>query len=600
MNKPDIVQLDTITGDYHLIAIDRLFPSATNPRKRFDDTKLKELAESIKTQGVLQPILVRKAAPKSNNPFCVKTVYSENFRPFEIVAGERRYRAAKLAGLTDMPCFVRELTDLQVLHAQVIENLQRDDLHQLEEAEGYERLMREKDASGVQYTAESIGAEVGKSKAYVYGRLKLLALCEEARQAFYDDQLDASTALLIARIPVHKLQVQAIQAITKKAEYNTSNLREGDIVMSYRAARDYIQDNFMLDLDRAPFDTKDAGLLAKASACTDCEKRTGNQPELFDDVKSKDVCTDTVCFGMKKAAHILTIQKEADARGDKAIFGKEAKKLMPDHWRDPKRQLAEHGLATLDSQVPGDEQERTWGEVLKNEKLLTPDKETGKPAVQKTIVGDPHKGGIIETVNIEDAMKALRQAGFEVIPVAAAKKKNHDAAAEKEREKQKGEIEQAAAYRQKLFDAVHQKIGSDLNNPTPHVADGLYRILALRMFEDMLGIDDAATLSKLHLPAATETDIPETDGEAEDLAGQLEAAIPTMTTQQHFLLMIDILAIHEIDARSWNYQNQPETMVAIAKEIGVDAEQIQTAATAEVKAAQKTAAKKGKAGQEAA
>ena len=131
----------------HMLPIDKLEPSKTNPRKRFDKNKLKELAISIDTQGVLQPLLVRQVS-----------LFKDTGR-YEIISGERRYRAAKIAGLEVLPCFIRNLSNMQVLHAQVIENLQRDDLHPLEEAEGYERLIKDHAR-----TADDIAAEIGKSR----------------------------------------------------------------------------------------------------------------------------------------------------------------------------------------------------------------------------------------------------------------------------------------------------------------------------------------------------------------------------------------------------------------------------------------------------
>jgi len=115
---------------------------------------------------------------------------------YELVAGERRYRACKLAGLNTIPAMIRSLTDDQVLEIQIIENLQRDDLTELEEAEGYDALMTHSN-----FTVDQVGEKIGKSRSYVYGRLKLLELTEDSKQAMRVGTLDASRALLIARIP---------------------------------------------------------------------------------------------------------------------------------------------------------------------------------------------------------------------------------------------------------------------------------------------------------------------------------------------------------------------------------------------------------------
>lgn len=164
-----------------MVSLDQLKPSKTNPRKRFDEHALNELAESIKKQGIVQPILVRA-----------------NGSGYEIVAGERRFRAAKIAGLVDVPVIVRELKDQDVLEIQVIENLQRMDLHPLEEAEGYRQLMRLPKPHC--YDAAKIAEHVGRSVKYVYDRIKLLDLIEPLQKDFRDDKITAGHAILLARL----------------------------------------------------------------------------------------------------------------------------------------------------------------------------------------------------------------------------------------------------------------------------------------------------------------------------------------------------------------------------------------------------------------
>lgn len=146
-----------------------------NERRTFDEAKLKELAASIKEKGVLEPILVRPSDGKH-----------------EIVCGARRFRAAAMVGLLEIPVVVKSLNDKQALECQVIENLQREDVHPLEEAEGYEQLMKKHGYK----SADDIAAKIGKSKTYVYGRLKLCELIPENRKLFYEGRLSPSVALL--------------------------------------------------------------------------------------------------------------------------------------------------------------------------------------------------------------------------------------------------------------------------------------------------------------------------------------------------------------------------------------------------------------------
>lgn len=282
---------------FRMLTIEQLHESSINPRKSFNKERLDELTASVKAKGVLQPLVVRS-----------------NADGFEIVCGARRYRAAKAAALTEIPAIVRELTDGEVLEVAVIENLQRDDVHPLEEAEGYERLLK---LPG--YTADSIAEKVGKSRAYVYAQLKLCALSPAARQAFYDGKLSKSTALLVARIPVAKLQEKAAKEISEPDH-------RGD-GLPYRQAMEHIHRNYMLRLKEAPFMTTDPKLLPKVGACGECPKRTGNQLELFEDVGSADVCTDPACFSSKREAHFAVIRRAAEAKGQEVISGKAAKEL---------------------------------------------------------------------------------------------------------------------------------------------------------------------------------------------------------------------------------------------------------------------------------
>jgi len=153
-------------------------PSKTNPRRNFDKEKLDQLADSIRKAGVLQPVLVRT-----------------NGTTYELVAGERRLRAAKLAELETIPAIVRELTDQEVLEIQVVENLQRDDLHPLEEAEGYRHLLAVKG-----YDAAKIAERIGRSVKYVYDRAKLLSLIDEVQKIFLAGKITAGHAILLARL----------------------------------------------------------------------------------------------------------------------------------------------------------------------------------------------------------------------------------------------------------------------------------------------------------------------------------------------------------------------------------------------------------------
>lgn len=317
-----------------------VIPSKTNPRKHFNETDLAELAESIKNHGVAQPILVRPLPTTENMIDCV-----------EIVAGERRFRASKLAGMETIPAIVRELTDVQALEIQIIENLQRKDVHEIEEAEGYDRLMKDHG-----YTADQLADKVGKSRSYIYGRLKFCALAPAARQAFFDGHLSASTALLVARIPVESLQEQATKEIVNDGE-----------PLTYRAAFEHIQLRYMLNLDRARFSIKDAKLVSTAGSCEACPKRTGNQPMIFEGV-SADVCTDPNCFASKSRAHDDKVLATAQKKGVPVYEGEEAKEFA----KETKLLSAEERLWRFERQVDGQSYGKSVEELLPPEQLPKP------------------------------------------------------------------------------------------------------------------------------------------------------------------------------------------------------------------------------------
>lgn len=166
------------------VPIEHLHPNPKQPRQVFRDAALRELSESIEANGLLQPIVVRR--------------HPERPAEFEIVAGERRWRAAQLARLHSVPVAIRDLTDSQVLELALVENLQRQDLTPLEEAEAYDRLMKE-----FEHTQEALGRALGKSRSHVANTLRLLALPGRIKDLVNDGTLSAghARALLAAETP---------------------------------------------------------------------------------------------------------------------------------------------------------------------------------------------------------------------------------------------------------------------------------------------------------------------------------------------------------------------------------------------------------------
>ncbi len=199
--------LETESAGYQMVSTDLLKPNASQPRKRFEQSALEELAESIRENGVIQPLIVRK----------------EN-GVFEIVAGERRWRAAKIAGLEKLPVVIRTATDQDVAELTLIENIQREDLNPIEEAEAYQKL-----AERFGLTHDEIAKKTGKNRSVVTNQLRLLRLSQKAKEALVSGTITVghARALLAALSPqemdsllgevVKKdLTVRATEALVKK------------------------------------------------------------------------------------------------------------------------------------------------------------------------------------------------------------------------------------------------------------------------------------------------------------------------------------------------------------------------------------------------
>lgn len=313
------------------IPIDQLHESPFNPRKRF--TGIEELADTMRPPNgrVQSALLVRPRVPPL---FAGEAdLAREAMTGYELIFGHRRLRAGQHAGLATMPCEVRSMTDTEARHCQVVENLARKDVHPIEEAEGFEALIRD---DGL--TADEVAEQFGKSRSYVYGRLKLLQACPEVRDACLDGKIGAEVALLVARLRTAKLQEKALAAI--RNDTSTSAKMDDGGKRSYRHIRDLLLDKFSLDLRSAIFEPEDATLCPHAGACSACPKRSGNAPE-FDDLAAgrregehgahffrpggPDICTDPDCFADKKAAHLACKAVEAARDGATVISGNKAK-----------------------------------------------------------------------------------------------------------------------------------------------------------------------------------------------------------------------------------------------------------------------------------
>ncbi len=262
------------------IPISKLHESLTNPRRNFKNVE--DLAQSIREKGILVPLLVR-----------------EDDGGYEIIAGACRYRGALKAGISEVPAIIKNITDEEVLEIQIVENIHRNELHPMEEALGYKTMIVR-----ASYDAPAIALKVGKCETYVYQRLKLLDLIQPAQDAFLQDRINISHAILIARLQPDD-QAKAFNFV-----FEDNYDGEKDRPCSVRELAGWIESDIHLDLKKAPFKLADDQLLPEAGSCVNCSKRTGFVPQLFPDIAAKDTCTDKACYQKKLQAHIdLQLQK---------------------------------------------------------------------------------------------------------------------------------------------------------------------------------------------------------------------------------------------------------------------------------------------------
>jgi len=279
--------------DFKLIPRMDLKTSPTNPRRRINDTTIASLAESIKTQNILEPLIVR-----------------QNGKGYEIVCGERRYRAAEVAGVTKLPCLVRQLSDEQVLDIQIHENLHREDVHPMDEAYGYQFLKDKLNCD-----SKELAMRVGKSEGFVLNRLKLNSLIKEAQKDIDEGHLPLVYALQIAKY------TPDIQQFIYAEVYRTTWGQKGKDYVRFpvkgetiplKSFTEWINTNVHRLLAKAPFDTKAINLREDGMACNKCPERTGAAASLFEpnQIGKKDACLNPACYKQKVEKHVQVRQRE--------------------------------------------------------------------------------------------------------------------------------------------------------------------------------------------------------------------------------------------------------------------------------------------------
>lgn len=532
------------------LAISSIATSLTNPRKTFDQVKLQDLANSIASMGVNMPIIVRPlpASRLQDTHEAAKGKGRQAALPeYELVAGERRWRASQLAGKSSIPAIIRQLTDAQALEVQIIENLQREDVSELEEAEGYEYLM-----SANQINAEAVAEKIGKSRSYVFGRLKLLNLCEQGRDALREGKIDHSVALPIARIPSEQLQQKALQYATQTNYYGSTP--------GAREVTAHVRNHYMLKLKEAPFDRKDAELCPKAGACTDCSKRTGASPDLFTDVDSADVCTDPPCFHNKEELHAARVRQAAEDQGLDVIDGREAKALMPSAYSGEVS-----GYLRLDS----DKDIPIKGKPLR--KIIARVME--QSGIKPTMIVNPHDPKqLIAVLRPEQAQELLQAAG--------AKEHQDKLQEQTEREEKEAKREQASKDQQAYEVKWRKDLAKDLVHKVALQAvswEAMPRTLYETLCKQQITALDADSIRQL-------CDVLELG----KIAPQEALTDWAKNHDYPDVALMQLMVWKDRMHRTWTRDSGNEVLMCIAAECGVDVTAFQAQMKANLRAAKAT------------
>jgi ParB/RepB/Spo0J family partition protein len=270
------------TDSFKIVERSLIALSPTNPRKFINPVSLEELAESIKNVGIIEPLVVRLS--KLGN--------------YELIAGERRWRAAEIARLTEIPIVVKDLTNEQVLDMQIEENLHREDLAPMDEARGYKFFMDK-----AKLTVQELALRLGKSEKFILERLKLNELSKEAIKDLDEGVLPLRHALELVKYD-HSTQTK----ILKDAMNQDGKERYVD---SFHRFKERIERDIHSLLSRAPFPLDATNLRKDGLTCVACPSRAGNNPTLFDHPDAKtDKCLNRECFE-KKTVEFVHVTRDS-------------------------------------------------------------------------------------------------------------------------------------------------------------------------------------------------------------------------------------------------------------------------------------------------
>jgi len=410
----------TAAAPGNVLPIEFLRPGRYQPRRHFDEGALEELASSIRAHGLLQPILVRPIEGEKNT--------------FEIVAGERRWRAAKKAGINELLARVVPMTDAQVVELQAVENDQREDLTPIEQSISYGHM---RDHG---FTVETIATKLGRSPSHVYSVLKLNDLCPEARALMLETNeetgqpvLHLSVAYELATLP-HDLQAKAL-----KDRWQLEGARRGI---------DYLRRHFVRDLSKVPWELDDSALV-KGKPCSTCPNNTACRPlGLFDPKPTgkkppTGMCTDLRCYEEKAEAQHLADAKDKELE---ALNLAQSKKLLDRGTLG----LDEGGYVLATQPNHEDAQSRSWKQLFAGAEK--------KPAPVKAI--DPRTLETIELYRRDELKELAREQDVKPKPRAPDAYTKLQQKRKEDRKKEKAKIERKAGELAALTPAVFERVGN--------------------------------------------------------------------------------------------------------------------------------------------
>jgi ParB/RepB/Spo0J family partition protein len=508
------MQPEELLLDVHMCALSE---APSQYRKTYNEATIVDLATSMQAMGLQQRIKVR-ALGMGNG--------------YEVVFGHRRYRAAQRLGWTHMPAVAVEMTDAQVEAAQIAENLHREDVNAIDEADGFAALMERHGC-----TAEQIAEQTGRSRTTVYNRLKLRSACQAVRQAVIAGTLDAEVACLLARLPSVDSQEAQLAHVQRG---RMTRLDDGEWVTepySFRHVRTMLAQLYR-PLKKAPFDRADA-TLTEAGACGPCPYRSGNKPEIMAEAGADaDTCTSVDCYRDKVDTHNARLTASVKAAG--------AKESKVSAW-EVKDQVKAGSLIDLDSKDPAIDKKRTLREVL------------GAHLDMAQVVQEGSSGAPLVVMTPDAMQKAMKAAGITATStvIEKAKAKRTETEAKHPKGPSKEDVERVQAERMAIVHACAQAFDTATHSL---VLEALrFAVHQVREFADAIYDDESAFMTAIRLPPT-------------ESAADLQQLIDTASTPSTLMKLLVFFAVGtgELYPRSWSLKSPPQDLHRLCKVLQVD------------------------------